>query len=425
MTDLPLRILLISLYYPPEVTSNGVLMQQLARRLRDSGHDISVIAAFPQYSGGGWWPIIKRSPEDGISVWRVRVPAFGARESFITRAMQYLIFNTLTLLVSPFTGPADVVFTLSPPLTNGIVSRIVALWKRAPSVYNVQDLVPEAYVQFGVLKNRTVIRLFERLERRVYRKNTILTVISNSFRDHLLGKGVPSEKIEMIPNFVDTDEIRPLPRENALSARLGLEGKFAVMHAGSIAYRHGVEVLVDAAKLLVDLPGLVFVIVGEGSKRHVLDERAREANLPNLRIFDYVDRVDLPLLRATADVQMIVLRRGHTSHSVPSKVYEIMASGRPFVAAVDEGSTIWEIAREADCGLTVAPESAEEIARAVRRLYQDRALAAAMGERGRSHAAAHYSAGAIAAQYDALFRRMTASKPVVAANEKRNALGEH
>jgi colanic acid biosynthesis glycosyl transferase WcaI len=409
-----LRILLITLYYPPEITSNGVLMERLVRDLRERDHRITVIAAFPQYAAlagvakSGWWPFLKRSREDGTTVWRIRVPAFGSRESFVSRTITYLLFNVASVFTALLCGPQDMVFTLSPPLTNGIVSSLVGRLKRAHSVYNVQDLVPEAYVQFGVLKSRSVIWFFEMLENFVYRHNA-LTVISDSFRDHVVRRKISAEKITVIPNFVDTDEIRPLPRENELSERLGLAGKFVVMHAGSIAYRHGVEVLVDAASLLRDLPDVLFMVVGDGAKRHAVEERAQQAGLPNFRMCGYFDRADLALLRACADVQMIVLRRGHTSHSVPSKVYEIMASGRPFVAAVDEGSTIWDIARKASCGLTAAPESPEEIAAAVRRLHGDRQLACQMGANGRAHALAHFSAEAVGRQYDELFRRLKAT----------------
>ena len=178
------------------------------------------------------------------------------------------------------------------------------------------------------------------------------------------------------------------------------------MHAGSIAYRHGVEVLVDAAKLLAHEPEILFFVVGGGSKRHVVEARAKEANLQNFQMMGYVDWKELRWLRASADVQMIVLRRGMTSHSVPCKVYEIMASGRPFVSAVDEGSTIWEIVKQSECGIAVTPESAKEIADAILRLYHHRERGQGMAKNGRREAVSRYSASAVAKQYDELFRQL-------------------
>lgn len=386
-------------------------MEQLCRRLQTRGHQITVITGASVRVHGrknvrgpiGW------SDHGGLRVLRVPLAVIGEGESFLDRILTYISFNVLAFFTVCFCGRQDIVVSPSPPLTNGVISWLIGALKRAPAVYNVQDLVPEAYIQFGVLKNRMVIKTFERLERFVYRKNDCITVISDSFASHLRGKEVPDAKIKVIPNFVDTDEIEELPRDNELSRKLGLEGRFVVMHAGSIAYRHGVEVLVDAAEILSNDERILFLIVGEGSKRRAVEERANAAGLTNFRMLPYLDRSELGLLRACADVQMIVLRKGMTSHSVPCKVYEIMASGRPFIAAVDEGSTIWDIAREASCGLTVAPESAEEIAAAIRRLHADRQLACRMGANGRAHALEHFSAEAVGRQYDELFRRLTAT----------------
>lgn len=405
------RILLISLYFPPDLASTGVLMEQLARDLQARGHAITVITSTPHYTDAArgaarrrFLPHWERGPD--LAILRVPVPAFGKRESMMGRSVTYAAFNLFSLVGALFAGRQDIVFTPSPPLTSGLVSALIGRFKGIPSVYNVQDLVPEAYVQFGSLKSRRLISLFERIEAAVYRRNNRVSVISNSFRDHLIGKRVPSDKIDVVPNFVDLGEITPLARANELSTRLGLDERFVVMHAGSIAYRHGVEVLVDAARLLIDLPDVLFLIVGDGAKRDQVAAYAREANLPNVRMEPFVPRHELSLLRASADVQMIVLRRGMTSHSVPCKVYEIMGSERPVIAAVDEGSTIWELIRETNCGVAVQPECATEIAAAVRRLHADRRLAAGMAGRGRRHVEAQYSVQAVGRQYDAIFRRL-------------------
>jgi colanic acid biosynthesis glycosyl transferase WcaI len=385
-------------------------MEHLTAELTRLGHRVSVISTVPHYAdresgrqSGGWWP--RWTVENGARVLRVRVPSVGKRESAPARLLNYVVFNSWSFAASLCSGAQDLVFTLSPPLTGGLVTALAGWLRGIPSIYNVQDLVPEAYVQFGVIKNPHVIRAFERIEAAVYRRNTHITVISESFRDHLLAKRVPAEKIDVVPNFVDLDEIRPLPRENALSTRLALDGRFVVMHAGSVAYRHGVEVLVEAAGLLTDLPDVLFLFVGGGTMWESLERSARASGLDNVRLLPYQPRADLPLLRACADVQAIVLRRGMTSHSVPSKVYEIMASRRPFVAAVDARSTIWHLADQG-YGVAVEPESAAQIAAAVRRLHADRPGGAAMAARARAYVEANCSRQAVGARYDELFRRL-------------------
>lgn len=407
-----MRILIISLYFPPDLSSTGVLMEQLASELQAQGHELTVIASCPHYPDrersqqrrARLLPHWERRP--GLAVLRVPVPTFGNPESTSSRLVMYTAFNILSLLCTLCLRRHDVIFTPSPPLTNGLITALVSKLRGIPSVYNLQDLVPEAYVQFGVLKNPRLIRLFERIEAAVYSGNTRISVISESFRDSLVAKGVQQDKIDVVPNFVHLKDIQPLPRVNPLSTRLGLDARFVVMHAGSIAYRHGVEVLVDAARELLDLPDVLFLIVGDGAKREYVEAYARRAGLPNVRLMPFVPREELSLLRASADVQMIVLRRGMSSHSVPCKVYEIMGSERPFVAAVDENSTIWQLARDASCGLTVAPERAGDIADAVRRLYMDRPLMATLAASGRQCVKANYSSETVGRQYDAIFRRL-------------------
>jgi colanic acid biosynthesis glycosyl transferase WcaI len=405
------RILLISLYFPPDLSSTGMLMEQLAHELVLLGHDVTVVSARPHHTAEpvrpgrrSWLPSWEQ--REKIRILWLPVPTFGARESTLSRLSMYAVFNVFSLLGAFWAGRHDIVFTPSPPLTNGLVSSLVGRLWGIPSVYIVHDLVPEAYVQFGVVKNPLLIRFLEGIEATVYRWNTRVSVLSASFRDHLAQKHVPIGKIDIVPNFADLREIDSLPRANALSTRLGLDGKFVVMHAGTIAYRHGVEVLIDAARLLVDLQDVVVLIVGDGAKQPEVEAYMKASSLPNVRMMPFLPREDLAALRACADVQTIVLRRGMTSHSVPCKVYEIMASERPFVAAVDEGSTIWQLAHDTGCGVAVTPESASEIATAVRRLYTDRTLAAAMAGRGRAEAQRAYSSEAVGARYDQIFREL-------------------
>ena len=224
-----MTILLISLYFPPAVPSTGMLMELLFKEVKELGHEVTVITAFATETAGKaaelpWWQLFSWEKTSGVQILRLRVPAFGGGESTISRTLNYITFNLFSFVAALLVGRKDIIFTPSPPLTNGIAAWLIGLLKRVPTVYNVQDLVPEAYIRFGVLKNPTLIRFFEWIENLVYRKNTRVSVISESFAEHLRQKGVPSEKISVIPNFVDVAEIAPLPRHNALSKKWGIDG---------------------------------------------------------------------------------------------------------------------------------------------------------------------------------------------------------
>jgi len=364
---------------------------------------VTSVAEGSEVSRRGW------SSDGEARVLRLPLPKFRQSGSTVARLLVFGCFNVLSFVAGIFSGAQDVIYSPSPPFTNGLVTWLLGRLRRIPSVYNVQDFQTEAYVQFGVLHNPSLIRVLRAMERFACMANTRVAVLAQSWREYLEREGVDASRIAVIRNFVDIEEIRPLPISNIFSRRHAFDGKFVVMHAGTIAFRHGLGVLVEAAALLGDLPDVLFVIVGGGSKRTELEEQVEKAELPNVLLLPWQSRADLPYVRAAADVHMIVLRRGMTTHSVPCKVYEIMASGRPFIAAVDVNSEIDLIAGQVDCGIVVEPESAQAIAAAVRRLHGDRKMAREMGEIGRGEAVARYSVTTSAGQYEALFEEILES----------------
>ena len=402
-----MRILVITLDYPPSFCSTGVLVRQLVQEFQRRGHVVTVVTSVAEgseVSRRGW------SSDGEARVLRLPLPKFRESDSTFARLLVFGCFNVLSFVAGIFSGPQDVIYAPSPPFTNGLVTWLLGRLRRIPSVYNVQDFQTEAYVQFGVLRNPFLIRVFRAMERFACAANTRVTVLAQSWCEYLKGEGVDPGSIAVVHNFVDIEEIRPLPATNGFSRRHDFNARFVVMHAGTIAFRHGLGVLVEAAALLGDLPDVLFVIVGGGSKHEELEGQVEKAQLPNLVLLPWQSRADLPYVRAAADVHMIVLRRGMTTHSVPCKVYEIMASGRPFIAAVDADSEIDLIASQVDCGIVVEPESAKAIADAVRRLHGDRKMAREMGEIGRGEAVARYSVTTSADQYEALFEEILESR---------------
>jgi colanic acid biosynthesis glycosyl transferase WcaI len=194
--------------------------------------------------------------------------------------LNYLSFNISSTLAGLSVSKPDVIFVLSPPLTIGLTAYLVGKLKGVPYCYNVQDIWPEAAVRLGMLRGERTIRFWERIERFIYRHARRIFAISEEFRENLQGKGIPAAKIEVIPNFVDTDFIRPLPRQNAFGARHGLNDKFVVLYAGNVGLSQGLEVVLEAAELLRNQPEVLFQIVGAGSSKTDLMAAAERRQLP-------------------------------------------------------------------------------------------------------------------------------------------------
>jgi colanic acid biosynthesis glycosyl transferase WcaI len=407
-----LRILVVILQYPPDVNSTGLLMEQVCRGLRALGHDLSVITTFPHYEKFRVWDeyrgkLLERSRHEGIDVLRLYVHARGEKQRMWNRLLSYLSFNVLATLAGVLSRRRyDVILCTNGGFFSGITAAAIATTKRIPFVLNVQDLYPDVPVMTGQLREGRAVAMLRLLERFMYRAAAHIAVISPAFERNLLAKHVPAHKISVVPNFVDTDFIRPLPRENAFSERHGLAGKFVVMHAGNVGYVYDLDTLLDAAALLKDEREIEFVVVGDGVMKPHLEARACTLGLENVRFLPFQPLAELPWLRATADVQVSLYKHGSAGNSMPSKVYEIMASGRPLLASAEEGSDVAGLVEATQCGLCVAPERADLLAAAVLRLYREPSLGQEMGARGRAHAERSYAAGVVIAQYEALLRQV-------------------
>jgi colanic acid biosynthesis glycosyl transferase WcaI len=187
----------------------------------------------------------------------------------------------------------------------------------------------------------------------------------------------------VIPNFVDTTFIRPLPKDNELSRQLALHDKFVVAHAGNLGYAYDFESFMRAAAQFRDHPEIRFLIVGDGVLRGKLEQDVKQRGLDNVRMMGFRPEAELPLLRATMDVQVSLYAKGGTESSLPSKIYEIMASARPAVVSAERGSDLCNLVTAAGCGICVEPEDSDQLTEAIRRLYGDRDYAAELGQRGR------------------------------------------
>lgn len=283
-----MRVLLLTLYFAPDVAANAVVMTELAEELASFSHQVTVVTAFPHYAGNVIdrryrGRLIHQDTHKGIRVIRTYLYTSPHKQRFLVRFLNYVSFNVLSTFTGLFSGPQDVILAPSPPLTIGLSAYIISRVKRIRYLYNVQDIYPGVVVKLGIIKNPWVIALSRWMERFVYSHARHITVVSEGFRANLLRKGVPPQKLTVIPNFVDIDFIRPLPWNNSFRRRFRLDRRFVVLYAGNLGHSQNLECVLECAALLQDQDDIAFVIVGNGSRKPYLEAQAQQMGLGNVR----------------------------------------------------------------------------------------------------------------------------------------------
>ena len=282
--------------------------------------------------------------------------------------------------------------------------------RRAPFVFNIQDVFPDVAIEAGVITGRRAIAGTQALERFTYRRSDAVTVLSEDLADNLRAKLKPRERdrIRVIPNFIDIGRVAPGDRHNDYRAEFGLGERRVVMYAGNLGYSQPVGLVLEAARRLAGREDVVFVINGAGSAKLALEEEG--ADLPNVVFVDLQPRERLAEVLAAADIHLVLLRSGFARSSVPSKLYSILAAARPLVASVDHGTEVARVVEEAGAGTAVAPDDPDALVEALLPLIEDPDRAEAMGADGRRFVETWPSPADIAQRYEALFTELRAGR---------------
>jgi colanic acid biosynthesis glycosyl transferase WcaI len=403
-----MRILLITFQFPPERTGNAPLLGELCEDLSARGHEVTVLAGQvhhsfrfvpKEYRRG----CISRERRHGASVVRVNAPL--TADMWTNKLIGFVVFPTAAVILGTLMKRRDVILCPSPPLWLGFAASLVSFLKRAPYVYVVQDLWPSAPVRLGLWRNRLLIRFFSWMERWVYAKASHLIVVAEAMRRDVRAAGAPNDKITTIENWIDVAFIRALPKDNEFRRLVAPNGESVVLYSGNMGHSHAIDVVIEAARLLSHRPGVRFVLVGEGTQKPRLEETARELGLRNVLFLPLQPRSRLAEVMAAADISLVPLRRGLSVASLPSKIYTIMASGRPLVATLDRDEAAWQLVEKARCGLLVEPEDPQALASAIDRLLSEPALGQQLGENGRRYAEDFCTRQSSTRAYETVLRR--------------------
>jgi colanic acid biosynthesis glycosyl transferase WcaI len=410
------RVLLHSLVFFPDGVSTAYIMTDLAHELKRLGHTVTVLTTTPHYNVNRealtdqpmrkrWFGLLYYSECGGIPVWHVKLPMKGNR--LWARAVDYVRFHVLSLVASLYTiGPQDIVIATSPPLTIGVISWLMGIRWHAPSVYKVAEVYPDLAIRQGVVRGKIMIGIMRWLERLVYSRSAMIVPIADQFRDVIRGRGVPDQKLVTIPDFVDTDLYRPLPRDNPFAKKHGLLEDFIVLYGGNVGIVQDWESVLYAADTLSSLP-IRFVIVGDGARWSWLSDEIAKRGLHNVLLLGYQSKELMPQINASCDVAVIPMTRTGAQDGFPSKIYTNLASARPVIVSAEQNAEMAAIVRRVGCGRSVPPEDPQGFSDAILAAFRDRELLPAEGERGRKFVEKDYSKEAIARKYNALIQHLT------------------
>jgi colanic acid biosynthesis glycosyl transferase WcaI len=407
-----MRVLIYSYNYYPEPIGIAPLMTELAEGLVRLGHEVRVVTGMPNYPQRQ----IYEGYRDKFYCTETRNGVLIQR-SFIWVKPKPTLLDRLLLdgsfMVSSFFQALrgwrpDVILLTVPPLPVSLPAALLGTLYGCPIVLNVQDILPEAAVHVGLLKNKTMIRVMEGLERFSYRTAHTVSVIAEGFVDNLVQKGVPPQKITCIPNWVDTQFIRPMDKtKNAFRAAHGLDNKFVVMYSGNIALTQGLETVVETAVRLQNHPEIAFVIVGEPKAIAKLQEYCNACGATNVHLLPFQPREKLSEMLAAADVGLIVQKHNVVSFNMPSKTQVLLASGRAIVASVPSTGSAAKAVEKSRGGIVVPPENPEALASCLLDLYKNPELVEKLGYQGRQFAIERYSFEQALSQYENLFYSVT------------------
>lgn len=390
-------------------------MTELAEGLVRQGHEVRVVTGMPNYPQRqvyeGYRDRLYCTEErNGVIIQRSFIWV-KPKPSLVDRLLLDGSFVVSSFFQALRGWRPEIILLTVPPLPVSVPAALLGLIYNCPIVLNVQDILPEAAVHVGLLKNKTMIRVMEGLEKFAYRTAHTVSVIADGFVDNLINKGVPADKIACIPNWVDTQFIRPLDKhDNAFRKAHGLDNKFVIMYSGNIALTQGLETVIEAAVRLQDHPEIAFVIVGEPKAIAKLKEYCNSCGATNVHLLPFQPRERLPEMLAAADVGLIVQKHNVVSFNMPSKTQVLLASGRAIVASVPSTGSAAKAVEKSRGGVVVPPESPEALAATLLDLYKNPELVERLGYQGRQFAQERYSFEQALSQYENLFYHVIASR---------------
>jgi len=410
-----MRILFLTHYFHPEGNAPATRVYEMSRRWVKLGFEVCVVTGVPNVPSGVAYAGYRnrwRSREvvEGIEtlrVWTYLAPNKGR----LRRILNYLSFCATATLAGLGVRRPDLVIATSPQFFCGWAGVFVSRLRRVPFLLEVRDLWPESIAAVGAMRSSWLLRFLGWLERRMYAAATRIVTVGRGYQQELESRGVPAERIAVIPNGVDRDMFDPAADGSELRARFAPQGEFLCSYVGTIGMGCGLSVVLRAAEALREKGrrDVVFLLVGDGAVREDLEREAREAGLDRVVFTGRLPKAEMPKVLAASDACLVHLARRPLFRSVmPSKIFEAAAMAKPIVLGVEGFAA--EVVQGAGAGICIEPENAEQLVAAVLRLAADRGLGRSLGRAGYDRIAAAYDYSELAREYAELIRGVVAAE---------------
>jgi colanic acid biosynthesis glycosyl transferase WcaI len=406
-----MRLLIFTQHFPPETVATGRRASDLAESLTSRGCHVTVITARPNHPSSLGLPFCQQAAQDEFSAegYRIlRVPLFSSADpGTLKRFLNYATFMLSAAWWGIRQPRPDAILAVS-PLPTGLAALPAHWWHRVPLVFDLQDIWPDSALAIGVMERGWLLRMLRRLERFFYWRCARVVGISDGFKRYLLDLGLPPERVAVIHNGVDWEKFGGAPPSDELRRVEQLAGKFVVGYIGNLGRAQRLDTVLEAAQQLRSEP-VVFLLLGEGVEKQRLTALARVRGLQNVRFLQGVPRKDVPSVLATCDALLVILRDDPLFRiTIPSKIYEYMAAGKPILCSVGGEGTALVV--EARCGLPVRPSDGSALADSVRMLLADPSLCRALGEAGAAWARARFARSGLMGAYADLMERLSGRK---------------
>ncbi|MCU7710177.1 glycosyltransferase family 4 protein [Priestia sp. JV24] len=390
------KLLIYAHYYIPDVASTGQILRELAEGMIHE-FDITIVCVVPSYTGKVADEYKKKmfykEEVNGVKVIRIRVPEF-SKSNKLSRVKNILSYFIGAMIATFKVGKMDYVYSISqPPILGGLLGVWGKWMKRAKYIYNIQDFNPEQTMAVGYSKNKLVLKAMMMFDKFSCRQADKVIVVGRDMVETLKGrfKGRKVPNHTFINNWIDEKEIYPLPPGHekvvTFKEKYGLQDKFIIMYSGNLGLYYDLENLMNVIEKFKDREDVIFAFVGEGTIRENLVQYKEKNNLQNVIFIPYQDKSDLIYSLNAGDVHWCLNAKGIKGVSVPSKLYGIIAAGKPILGALEKGSEARLIIEETQCGYVTEPGNYNEVEKLIQKFLDEKGSnkLTEMSERGREY----------------------------------------
>jgi colanic acid biosynthesis glycosyl transferase WcaI len=407
------KILIHSIVFSPDGVSTAYLYNDIALGFKNNGYEVVVLTTTPHYNivkedfakqpmSPKLMGLFYESSFNGIRVIHVPLKKY---KSTLLRILSFIYWHLFSFVLGLSINKIDFILSPSPPLSIGFVSILIAKIKKAKIIYNVQEIYPDLLINQGSLKSKFIIKILNRLEKFVYNNSNAVITIDQNFYDQIKDRFINLQKLNIIPNFVDTELYKPEINITLPSIFNDDKSKLKLLYAGNIGFFQDWEPIFYAAKKLLNT-NIEFWIIGEGVRKEYLLNRVEEEKLNNVKILPYQNRNLMPAINSFADIHFISISKEMEKEGFPSKVYTIMACAKPMIILTGENTPLFNFLSDKNCSILISDNRNDNFVESIISLANDKNKQFELGQNGYNEIQNYYTKEKVIEHYVDLFEKI-------------------